>query len=69
VVLTKFYDDKCNVRLPEEIPFKIVILEKTPAGKIVRKSRTEIMYTSVYQSGYHTHRRNEYESLFLTLRE
>jgi len=59
VVLTKFYDDKCNVRLPEQIPFNIVILEKTPAGKIVRKNQTETMFTSVYQSGYHTHRRNE----------
>ena len=59
VVLTKFYDDKCNVRLPEEIPFKIVVLRKNPDGTITRQNQNETMYTSVYQPGYPTHRKNE----------
>ena len=59
VILTKFYDDKCNVRLPEKIEFKMVFLRKNPDGTITRQTRSEPMFTSVYENGYPTHRKNE----------
>ncbi|CAG5112813.1 Oidioi.mRNA.OKI2018_I69.chr2.g6987.t1.cds [Oikopleura dioica] len=71
VILTKFYDDKCNVRLPEKIEFKMVFLRKNPDGTITRQTRSEPMFTSVYENGYPTHRKNEdnFEKLYRDSRE